>query len=235
MNEEQELPAAEDRDFVVAEDLEQSDRPDWLPEKYNSGEDLAKAYKELETKLGSNAEELKSQFMKEVEEEAFKDRPENVGDYELPEIIDQDAATDNQLLQWWSNHAFENGFSQEEFEKGIQVYAESQDQGPDIEAEAEKLGENANDRISAASMFANKFFPPESMPAIERMCESHEGILALEHMMETLKDGNFSGDTAPTSGLSEADLRTMMNDPRYWKERDPAYVDKVTKGFQQLR
>ena len=117
MNEEQELPAAEDRDFVVAEDLEQSDRPDWLPEKYNSGEDLAKAYKELETKLGSNAEELKSQFMKEVEEQAFKDRPETVGDYELPEIIDQDAATDNQLLQWWSNHAFENGFSQENLKR----------------------------------------------------------------------------------------------------------------------
>ena len=42
--------AAEPRDFVVAEDT-QPERPEWLPEKYNTGEDLAKAYKELESKL----------------------------------------------------------------------------------------------------------------------------------------------------------------------------------------
>ncbi len=31
---------------------EQSERPEWLPEKYKTPEDLAKAYGELETKLG---------------------------------------------------------------------------------------------------------------------------------------------------------------------------------------
>ena len=44
-----ELPPQEERDFVVAEDLETKteERPEWLPEKYKTGEDLAKAYKEL--------------------------------------------------------------------------------------------------------------------------------------------------------------------------------------------
>ena len=39
------------------------DRPDWLPEKFKSPEDMAKAYSELEGKLGqSNEEETKEAF-----------------------------------------------------------------------------------------------------------------------------------------------------------------------------
>lgn len=33
---------------------------------------------------------------------------------------------------------------------------------------------------------------------------------------------------------SENGLRRMMRDPRYWKERDPTYIQKVTQGFQSL-
>lgn len=33
---------------------------------------------------------------------------------------------------------------------------------------------------------------------------------------------------------SEAALRKMMQDPRYWREKDPEIVDKVSRGFQRL-
>lgn len=39
-------------DAPVVEEVK-SDRPEWLPEKFNSPEDMAKAYGELETKIGS--------------------------------------------------------------------------------------------------------------------------------------------------------------------------------------
>ena len=48
-----EAAQADGRDFVTEADVQQAespDRPEWLPEKYNTGEDLAKAYKELESK-----------------------------------------------------------------------------------------------------------------------------------------------------------------------------------------
>jgi|TARA_R100000951_G_scaffold116744_2_gene130366 hypothetical protein len=35
------------------------DRPEWLPDKFKSPEDMAQAYKELETKLGSNDKQTK--------------------------------------------------------------------------------------------------------------------------------------------------------------------------------
>ena len=224
----------EERDFVVAEDS-QPERPEWLPEKYNTGEDLAKAYKELESKLGTKEEDLRKQIVEEIQTEAFSERPESAGDYQLPESIDQEAAVDNELLQWWAEHSFENGFSQEEFNKGIEMYAQAVGNSqPDLESEAAKLGENANDRIQAASMFADKFFPAEAIPAVERMCESHEGILALETIMEAMKDGSFTAETQSTAGQSEAELREMMNDPRYWKDRDPHFIKQVTEGFQGI-
>jgi|TARA_R110000782_G_scaffold49140_1_gene107128 hypothetical protein len=223
------------QDFDVASPVDE--KPDWLPEKYSSGEDLAKAYKELESKLGTKDEDLKAKFMEELQAEAIGNRPETAGDYQLPETIDQEASVDNELLKWWSEHSFENGFSQEEFEKGIEMYGESMGGNePDLEAEARQLGENANARIQAASMFATKFFPEDSMPAIERMCESHEGIIALEAIQEALKDGSFSGSTQSSAGLSEAKLVEMMNDPRYHnpRDRDPSFVRQVEEGFKQI-
>ena len=224
----------EERDFVVAEDS-QPQRPEWLPEKYNTGEDLAKAYKELESKLGTKEEDIRSKIIEEIQTEAFSERPESAGDYQLPDIVNEELAVDNELLKWWADHSYENGFSQEEFNKGIEMYAQAVgSEEPDLDAEAAKLGDNANDRIQAASMFANKFFPAEAIPAVERMCESHEGILALEAVMEAMKDGSFTAETQSTAGQSEAELREMMNDPRYWKDRDPHFIKQVTEGFQGL-
>jgi len=176
-------------------------------------------------------------LLEEIKTEAFADRPETAGDYQLPDIVDDDLAVDNELLQWWSEHSFENGYGQEEFQKGIEMYAQAiNGSQPDIEAESAKLGDNASTRIEAASMFANKFFPEDALPAIERMCESHEGIIALETIMEKMKDGNFAGNTSPSPSVTEASLQEMMKDPRYWepRNRDPNFIKQVDDGFKLL-
>tara|TARA_B100001939_G_scaffold66357_1_gene55205 strand:- start:2739 stop:3476 length:738 start_codon:yes stop_codon:yes gene_type:complete len=232
--------AAEDgRDFVTQEDVEKveqkSERPEWLPEKFNSPEDLAKSYNELSQKLGSKDEDIRNQLIEEIQAEAFADRPETAGDYQLPDIINQEEAVDNDLLRWWSEHSFNNGFSQEEFEEGIKIYADSVlGSQPSYDEEVAKLGDNAEARIDAASLWANKFFPESALPAIEKMCESHEGIIALETMMANMKDGSFAGDTASASELNEADLRKMMDDPKYWKDRDPHLHKQVAEGFKRI-
>lgn len=109
-------------------------------------------------------------------------------------------------------------------------------QGPDLEAERSKLGDNANQRIDSASMFAMKFFPKETLPAIERLCETAEGIMALEVMMDAMKDGSFAGQGAPSGGFGEAELKEMMRDERYWNpsKRDNDFVKKVDAGFKKI-
>lgn len=232
-----EAAAADGRDFVTEADVNQAEapaRPEWLPEKFNTPEDLAKSYNELQSKLGTKEEDIRKAVMEEIQNEAFADRPEKAGDYQMPESIDADAAVDNELLQWWAEHSFENGFSQSEFEQGIEMYAQAINANqPDLEAESAKLGENANARIDAASAFANKFFPEAALPAIERMCETHEGILALEAIQEAMKDGNFTQDMAPTPQLTQGDLDEMMRHPDYWK--DGSQIRKqVEEGFKTL-
>ena len=215
----------------------QTDRPDWLPEKFNSPEDLGKAYNELSSKLGTKEEDLKASWQEEMQREAYADRPATKGDYLLPENIDPESAVDSPLLDWWSEHSFESGLGQEEFQKGIQLIAEAiNGQQPDMEAESKLLGDAATDRIEAVSLFANQFFPEESLDAIERMCETAGGIVALEHIMEKMKGPSFAGDSAMSSQITDDSLRTMQKDERYWnpQKRDPAYVNQVDQAYRKL-
>ena len=214
-----------------------TDRPDWLPEKFNSPEDLGKAYNELSSKLGAKEEDLKASWQEEMQREAYADRPATKGDYLLPESIDPETAVDSPLLDWWSDHSFESGLGQEEFQKGIELFAEAMNAGqPDIEAETKLLGDSATDRIEAVSLFANQFFPEESLDAIERMCETAGGIVALEHIMEKMKGPSFAGDSAMSSQITDDSLRTMQKDERYWnpQKRDPAYVSQVDQAYRKL-
>jgi len=49
------------------------DRPEWLPEKFNSPEDMAKAYSELETKLGSGESQDTDEFNENETRETLDD------------------------------------------------------------------------------------------------------------------------------------------------------------------
>jgi len=211
-------------------------RPSWLPEKYKTPEDLAKGYSELESKIGQRNEDLRKTVEQEYQQKILENRPASKGDYQLPDYVDE-TSTDNELLGWWAEHAFDRGYSQDEFEKGIARYRDSVAANvPDYDGEVKKLGDHARERISAASMFANKFFPKESLGAVSRMCETHDGIVAIEAIMEATKDASLSGTGVPVVNVDENKLREMMQDPRYWdpKSRDPGFVSQVDNGFKRL-
>ena len=212
-------------------------RPEWLPEKFKTAEDLVNSYTNLEGKLGQKEEEIRNALIEELSQEAFSNRPETAGDYQLPETIDDEMAVDNSLLKWWSDTAFENGYSQEQFEEGINMYAEALNAGsPDYEAEVSKLGDNAEARQEAASLFANQFFEEKHLPAIERMCETADGIEALEFMMQSMKQGGPSIDGQPVSTVTQDQLNQMMLDPRYHDpvKRDKTFIAEVDAGFKRL-
>ena len=235
MNEESQAEGVEPTEAVQSEIA--VERPEWLPEKFTKAEDLASAYSSLESKLGQKEEDIRANFMEEMEKEAYANRPDSVGDYELPEGIDDELAADNELLQWWANHSFENGFNQEEFSEGIKMYTEALNADVhDYDAEVGKLGDNASARTEAVSLFANQFFPEEQLGAIERMCETAEGVMALETMMGAVKQSGPSSDQMPSSQTNEAELKQMMLDDRYHNpaKRDQNYVRQVEEGFKRI-
>lgn len=212
-----------------------SERPEWLPEKFNDPADLGKAYKELESKLGQKEEDIRSKLMEELNQPK-EGVPSSAGEYELPDFVDIEEAAGNELLQQWADHCHQNGYSHEEFQRGLELYRDAMPEETDLDAEASRLGDSAEARIESASLFANKFFPQEVIPAIERMCETHEGILALEFLMEQMQEPSMSDATPATGSLSQAKLEEMMRDPRYNNpsQRDPHYVKMINDGFAAL-
>ncbi len=69
---------------------------------------------------------------------------------------------------------------------------------------------------------------------LENLSSSYEGVLALYRMMKTGEPGFKKQGAQATGGANEKELQSMMRDPKYWRDRDPAYVSKVTEGFQKM-
>ena len=153
----EEVASVETSESTVDE-VTTSDRPEWLPEKFNDPSELGKAYKELESKLGQKEEDIKSKLMEELDKPK-EGVPDSFGDYQLPSDIEFDEAMGTDLLQDWAKHCHDNKYSHEEFQKGIEMYMNGMGEEPDMDAEAARLGDNSEARIEAASLFANKFFP----------------------------------------------------------------------------
>lgn len=217
------------------------ERPEWLPEKFTKAEDLAKSYTELETMVGKKEEEYRDKFQKELEEEAFKDRPESKGEYVISEeaqkLLDMGAVTDNKLLEWWSQTSFENGYNQEEFNSGIMMYLEQISETlPNPEEEMQKLGDNANVRVEAVSLFANQYFPKNLISTVELLASTAEGVQVLEHIQEQTKGINISSPSQPINQINEAQLRDLMASDEYHNptKRNPEVVRQVESGFKQL-
>lgn len=79
--------------------------------------------------------------------------------------------------------------------------------------------------------WANKNLPHHAYDALS---SSYEGILAMYAMLDQKEEPGLLNGQANTGQLEEGDLRKMMKDPKYWQDRDPSMVRKVTEGFQRL-
>jgi hypothetical protein len=73
--------------------------------------------------------------------------------------------------------------------------------------------------------------PAEVYDALSR---SAEGIVAMERMMASGEPAMGRAAAPREESLSEAELKKLMQDPRYWKKRDPAFIEKVSAGFRKL-
>lgn len=78
--------------------------------------------------------------------------------------------------------------------------------------------------------FGQKNFPKE---VLDGMTSSFEGVMALHKMMESDDSIPFAKGK-PAQAMDEKELRAMMKDPKYWRDRDPSLVKKITEGFKDI-
>ena len=226
---------------------EESTKPEHISEKFwnqDTGEvnveSLSTSYNALEKKLGQRTDELTKQIRTDMEQERNAKVPEKyeITMPEIPEDIDMEVHEDQPLLKWWGETAKSMGLSQEQFNEGINQFVQNEINGlPNIEEESKQLGDNSKDRIESANLWAKKHLSENAYNTMSKLSSTAEGVKALEEIMALNKSSVMpNSPTAVEAKPSLEDLRSMMKDPKYWKdgEKDPAYIERVSKLFGQL-
>ena len=68
---------------------------------------------------------------------------------------------------------------------------------------------------------------------LENLSSSYEGVLGLYKMMKS-EEPDLKKNAENPSSVGEQDLKSMMRDPKYWRDKDPAHIAKVTEGFKTV-
>jgi hypothetical protein len=224
----------------VATEAVVSERPEWLPEKFwvdnnPSYENLAKSYSELEKMRGN----MKDVVAKEFEAERLANRPETPTDYKLPEAdyLDGTQLSTSPIVEWWRTFAHEQGYNQEQFENAINNYAQVElaRLESSYKQEMAQLGEAAEARIEAVTLWMNNTFDEQQREALAGACTSASGIAAIEKVINMLKATGNIDEAAfeKPPEITRKDVEKMMQDRRYWHpaDRDPAFVKQVEDFF----
>jgi hypothetical protein len=222
------------------------DRPEYVPEKFWDTdrneikvEELSASYNSLEKKLGMRTDELSKQIRTDIEQEAKTVVPEKyeIVMPEIPKEINVEVNEEQELLKEWSSICRENNLSQEVFNRGVNAFVNNEIAGlPNLNAEMEILGDNAKSRLEAAELWTKKYLSNEAYDTMSKLASTADGVKAIEEIMNITKSKPLpNANTVVDAELDETDLRSMMNDPRYYdpSKRDEAYYNKVTKLYEK--
>lgn len=221
-------------------------KPDTLPEKFwdpQTGEirldDLIQSYIALEKKLSGSVTtpqtpEDKTKLHKML---GMPDSPDQYKVDVAHGLFTSDPALNEKLHQ--------AGFTQDQVQMVYDLAAEKI--VPMIlELAGEFKADREVERLTAAFGGPEKWqemsrqllaYGRKNLPAdvLSTLSSSFEGVMALYRMMKgETGTASPSPRVDPATPASEQDLRTMVRDPKYWREKDPAYVGRVTDGFKRL-
>ena len=73
-----------------------------------------------------------------------------------------------------------------------------------------------------------------SQEVFRALSTSYDGIVAMHQMMQAREPEVLGEGQGAQAAPSETGLSQMMRDPRYWRDRDPDLIAKVTEGFRRL-
>jgi len=232
------IEKAENANSVQAND---PDRPTWLPEKFNSPEDLAQAYGQLEKEFHSNRQEPQQaeegRYESEVQEQqATQDEARN--------FIEDKGLSFDKYYQEYNEEGGLTGKSYNELAKAgipkemVDSWIEGQ------QALQERFVQSAYSEVGGQENFKNMVewatnnLPSNEVDAFNRAMDSSnpsDSMFAIKnlnarYMAENSQPNLLRGDTGtPSTGSfkSLAELRSAMADPQY--ATDPAFRDQVAE------
>jgi hypothetical protein len=219
--------------------LNVDDRPEWLPEKFNSAEDLAKAYSELESKLGQPKETTQNES-----------KAEQPSDNDVAQELDSRGLD----LQEFSSEFSEKGeLSQDSYEKlekaGItrnivdQYIDGQQALAAQYESDVMSIA-GGNEGFSEMTEWARSNLSENEISVYNRAVDSgdiEQARLAVAGVYQkfsaarpnepSLLRGNTAGPSAGDSYESVAQLTKDMSTPEY--KSDPAFRARVQQKLSR--
>lgn len=210
------------------------ERPEWLDSRFKTPEDLAQSYSELEKKLKTKSEDLKTSLLGELEAEQAEGVPDDPAGYEIPEGVHYDPEKSGGLFETFSEWAHERQLSQDDFNELVSFYAETF--SPNLEAEKERLGPDADDRLSSIARWAGANIPEEHFPALQNIMTTAENVQAIEAIMKLTVPTAQAGQTeviAAPSQRTKGEIMELMATPQYTDplRRNPEVVKEVDDWF----
>ncbi len=200
-----------------------------IPEKFLDKEtgqlnakNLLKSYKDLEKKLStSNQEEINL------------DLPQDPSEYELDF---QDEAIGKKL--------FENKFTKSQAKCVHDILNQNlntkiQETEFDLKQQTQLQNlknyfggqENWEKVASQIQTYADNNL---SQDLYEVLASSYDGVLLLYKMLNSSEPKILDETSSPSKQLTLDSLKKLMNNPKYWKENDPEFCQKVKEGFEKL-
>ena len=217
---------------------EQEDRPQWLPEKFKSAEDMAQAYSELEKKLGQPKEEATEEpEQSEAEVENKEEQTEeNVSEaYQtIAEASKEFFENDGQLSEETYNALEKAGLPRDL----VDSYAAGQQAL--LQSEEAQIQSVAHGQYDAMAEWANENLPQEEIDAFDEAVTGgtvQQAKLAVQGLYARfqnatgstpkLTQGNVAGPSAmPFKSMQE--LARAQSDPRY-RSGDKAYHEEIDR------
>ena len=209
---------------LLVEDID----PAIIPDKFKNPETgavrmdaLVNSYKELEKKMsaGPSAPETAEEYCVNCDHGLFEP------DTEINERLHAKGLTQEQLQEVYDLAA-------EKMVPMIQNVAHDFDADRELEKLINHFGGPEQWQEIARQLFA---FGKQNLPedVLSNLTSSYEGVLALYKMMGNEEPSMKREGSAPSS-MDEKELQSMMRDPKYWRDKDPAFVAKVTEGFKSV-
>jgi hypothetical protein len=194
------------------------ERPEWLKEKYKSATDQAKAYTELEKRLG-----------------AFKGAPD---EYDLSlegeEFENVKIDKENPVLQEFLEDAKKNNVSQQYVSQMLKSYAKMQKmQQPNFDKELEKLGPTGKQDLQVLLQWGNNNLSSDEISTFKSMVKTADDVRLFEKIRRIATRAETQPSNTRTPFESEAKIRQMIHDPRY--DTDPIFRAEVREKLAQIK
>lgn len=215
---------------------------DNIPEKFLNqdgtlnSESLIKSYTELEKKLGTmisvpneNSDaESKQKFNRAI------GVPDNASEYPKNDLYDDENLREKFLQIGLTKTQVEKIYSiaDEFLSPVVSELFSVQNESSAINELKNFFGgtEKMNNALHAINAFGEKFLPHD---AFDALCSTPQGIQSIYKMMQSMEP-DVKTEQNEIKNLTDADLRRMMRDPKYWRDNDVEYIRKIENGFKKL-